>query len=94
MNLLDRAIKLAAEQDEPLEMNFVRKHAQQQAEELGVGLRDAATRVFSNASGVFWREGSLGTACCSVGAGAPHSGVACRCTRVGACQAARLPARG
>lgn len=31
MNLLDRAIKLAAEQDEPLEMNFVRKHALQQA---------------------------------------------------------------
>ena len=30
MNLLDRAIKLAAEQDEPLEMNFVRKHALEQ----------------------------------------------------------------
>lgn len=30
MNLLDRAIKLAAEQDEPVEMNFVRKHALQQ----------------------------------------------------------------
>ena len=30
MNLLDRAIKLAAEQDEPDEMNFVRKHARQQ----------------------------------------------------------------
>ena len=30
MNLLDRAIKLAAEQDEPEEMNFVRKHARQQ----------------------------------------------------------------
>lgn len=30
MILLDRAIKLAAEQDEPLEMNFVRKHAMQQ----------------------------------------------------------------
>lgn len=27
MILLDRAVKLAAEQDEPLEMNFVRKHA-------------------------------------------------------------------
>ena len=27
MNLLDRAIKMAAEQDEPEEMNFVRKHA-------------------------------------------------------------------
>lgn len=30
MNLLDRAVKLAAEQDEPDEMNFVRKHAKQQ----------------------------------------------------------------
>jgi cobalamin biosynthesis Mg chelatase CobN len=30
MLLLDRAIKLAAEQDEPDEMNFVRKHAKQQ----------------------------------------------------------------
>lgn len=27
MILLDRAVKLAADQDEPLEMNFVRKHA-------------------------------------------------------------------
>ena len=31
MNLLDRAVKLAAEQDEPDEMNFVRKHAREQA---------------------------------------------------------------
>jgi magnesium chelatase subunit H len=53
MNLLDRAIKLAAEADEPLEMNFVRKHALQQAEELGIGVRQAATRVFSNASGSY-----------------------------------------
>ena len=30
MNLLDRAVKLAAEQDEPEEMNFVRRHARQQ----------------------------------------------------------------
>ena len=30
MLLLDRAIKLAAELDEPDEMNFVRKHAKQQ----------------------------------------------------------------
>ena len=27
MILLDRAVKMAADQDEPLEMNFVRKHA-------------------------------------------------------------------
>ena len=53
MNLLDRAIKLAAEQDEPLEQNFVRKHALIQAEEMGVQLREAATRIFSNASGSY-----------------------------------------
>merc|ERR1711966_586695 len=54
MNLLDRAVKLAAEQeDEPLEMNFVRKHALEQAEELGCSLRDASTRIFSNASGSY-----------------------------------------
>jgi len=51
MNLLDRAVKLAAEADEPLNMNFVRAHAQDQADELGITLRDAATRVFSNAAG-------------------------------------------
>ncbi|MEL7083676.1 MAG: magnesium chelatase subunit H [Cyanobacteria bacterium J06597_1] len=53
MALLDRAVKMAAEADEPLEMNFVRKHALEQAEEMGVGIREAATRVFSNASGSY-----------------------------------------
>lgn len=53
MNLLDKAVKMAAEAEEPLEMNFVRKHAIAQAEELGVTLRQAATRVFSNASGSY-----------------------------------------
>ena len=53
MNLLDQAVKMAAEADEPLEMNFVRKHASQQAAEMGINLRQAATRVFSNASGSY-----------------------------------------
>jgi broad specificity phosphatase PhoE len=53
MNLLDRAVKMVAELDEPLEMNFVRKHALEQAEEMGLSLRDAATRVFSNAAGSY-----------------------------------------
>ena len=53
MNLMDRGIKMAAEADEPLEMNFVRKHALEQAEELGVSLRDAAARVFSNSAGSY-----------------------------------------
>jgi magnesium chelatase subunit H len=53
MNLLDRAIKMAAEANEPIELNFVRKHAIKQAEDMGVNLRQAATRVFSNASGSY-----------------------------------------
>jgi magnesium chelatase subunit H len=53
MNLLDKGVKMAAEADEPLEMNFVRKHALAQAEEMGINLRQAATRVFSNASGSY-----------------------------------------
>ncbi|WP_088890090.1 magnesium chelatase subunit H [Leptolyngbya ohadii] len=53
MNLLDRAIKMAAEADEPVEMNYVRKHAIKQAEDMGINLRQAASRVFSNASGSY-----------------------------------------
>ena len=53
MNLLDRGVKMAAEADEPIEMNFVRKHALEQAEEMGINLRQAATRIFSNASGSY-----------------------------------------
>ena len=53
MNLLDQAVKMAAEADEPLEMNFIRKHSLAQAAEMGINLRQAATRVFSNASGSY-----------------------------------------
>ncbi|CAM9837203.1 unnamed protein product, partial [Hapterophycus canaliculatus] len=53
MNLLDRGIKMAAEADEPEDMNFVRKHATEQAKEFGLSIRDAATRVFSNAAGSY-----------------------------------------
>ncbi len=53
MELLDRAVKLCAEAEEPLEQNFVRKHALAQADSLGISLRQAATRVFSNASGSY-----------------------------------------
>merc|ERR1711937_259810 len=48
MALIDRAVNLAAEADEPDDMNYVRKHAKEQAEELGVSVRQAATRIFSN----------------------------------------------
>jgi len=53
MNLMDRGIKMAAEADEPLDQNFVRKHALQQAEEMNISLRDASARVFSNAAGSY-----------------------------------------
>ncbi len=53
MALLDQGVKMAAEADEPIEMNFVRKHAMEQAEENGINLRQAATRIFSNASGSY-----------------------------------------
>ncbi|KAL8162953.1 hypothetical protein V2J09_014442 [Rumex salicifolius] len=53
MNLLDRAVKMVAELDEPEEQNYVRKHALEQAKTLGVEVREAASRVFSNASGSY-----------------------------------------
>lgn len=53
MNLMDRGIKMAAEADEPDEMNFVRKHAKEQAAELNVSLREASCRVFSNSAGSY-----------------------------------------
>ena len=53
MNLMDRGIKLAAEADEPLEMNFIRKHALEQAAEMNISLREASARVFSNAAGSY-----------------------------------------
>eukprot|EP00182_Erythrolobus_australicus_P001344 CAMPEP_0185829060 /NCGR_PEP_ID=MMETSP1353-20130828/17_1 /TAXON_ID=1077150 /ORGANISM="Erythrolobus australicus, Strain CCMP3124" /LENGTH=1385 /DNA_ID=CAMNT_0028526805 /DNA_START=16 /DNA_END=4173 /DNA_ORIENTATION=+ len=59
MALLDRAVKMAAEADEPDEVNYVRKHARAQAEELGLSVRDAACRVFSNASGSYSSNVSL-----------------------------------
>ena len=53
INLLDKAVKMAAEADEYIEINYVRKHALDQANELGINLRKAATRIFSNASGSY-----------------------------------------
>lgn len=59
MALMDKAIKMAAEAEEDLNMNFVRKHAMEQADELKVSVREAATRVFSNASGSYSANVSL-----------------------------------
>lgn len=59
MALMDKAVKMAAEVNEDPAMNFVRKHALEQAEELNITVREAATRVFSNASGSYSANVSL-----------------------------------
>jgi magnesium chelatase subunit H len=51
--LLAEAALLAAEAEEPLEMNYVRKHALAFLEEHGGDLETAALRVFSNAEGAY-----------------------------------------
>ena len=51
--LLAEAALLAAEADEPVEMNYVRKHALAFLEQHGGDLETAALRVFSNAEGAY-----------------------------------------
>ena len=51
VQLLDKAVRLVAQLDEPLESNYVRKHVLQQVEHDACDLDDAAVRVFSNAPG-------------------------------------------
>ncbi|HRD41511.1 MAG TPA: magnesium chelatase subunit H [Prochlorococcaceae cyanobacterium AMR_MDS_5431] len=53
MALIDQGVKLAAEAEEPLDMNFVRRHTLEQAKMQNTSLRTAACRVFSNASGSY-----------------------------------------
>jgi magnesium chelatase subunit H len=49
--LLDKAVRLVAQLDEPLEMNYVRAHVREQVAAAGCELDEAMTRVFSNAPG-------------------------------------------
>jgi magnesium chelatase subunit H len=51
VQLLDKAVRLVAQLDEPLESNYVRKHVLQQLERDACDPDDAAVRVFSNAPG-------------------------------------------
>ena len=51
--MLAEAAFLAADADEPVERNFVRKHALRYREEHGCDLETAALRVFSNADGAY-----------------------------------------
>ena len=51
VQLLDKAVRLVAQLDEPFESNYVRKHVLQQVEQDACDFDDAAVRVFSNAPG-------------------------------------------
>jgi magnesium chelatase subunit H len=51
VQLLDRAVRLVAQLDEPLELNYVRAHVLTQMSDERCELDDAAVRVFSNAPG-------------------------------------------
>jgi magnesium chelatase subunit H len=53
VKLLAEACWLAASADEPIEQNFVRKHALETVAATGVSLEEAALRVFSNADGAY-----------------------------------------
>ncbi len=53
MRLLAEAALLAAEADEPLEQNFVRKHALEYQRTQNCDLQTAALRVFGNADGTY-----------------------------------------
>lgn len=53
MELLDRAVRLAAAADEDPAHNYIRRHALAIAAELGTSLDEAARRVFSNAPGQY-----------------------------------------
>ena len=51
MQLLDKAVRLVAQLDEPVEMNYVRRHVLEQMANQKSDFDDATLRVFSNAPG-------------------------------------------
>jgi magnesium chelatase subunit H len=51
VQLLDKAVRLVAQLDEPLDQNYVRKHVLEQVRQDACDMDDAAVRVFSNAPG-------------------------------------------
>jgi magnesium chelatase subunit H len=51
VQLLDKAVRVVAQLDEPLEMNYVRKHVREQIQAEACAIDEAAVRVFSNAPG-------------------------------------------
>jgi len=53
IELIDEAVQEVARLEEPLEMNFVRKHALEQMKEDGGGFRDATLRIFCSMPGTY-----------------------------------------
>lgn len=53
IHLLDEAIKLVANLDEPLDENFVRKRSLEISDELSLDFDTASSRIFSNAPGAY-----------------------------------------
>lgn len=51
VQLLDKAVRMVAQLDEPLDLNYVRKHVLAQVEQDSCTTDEAAVRVFSNAPG-------------------------------------------
>lgn len=51
VQLLDKAVRLVASLDEPLDQNYVRRHVVQQMDQHNCDADEAAIRVFSNAPG-------------------------------------------
>jgi magnesium chelatase subunit H len=51
VQLLDKAVRLVAQLDEPEELNYVRRHVRDQVRKEDCGVDEAMTRVFSNAPG-------------------------------------------
>lgn len=51
MALLDQAVRTVAQLDEPLEMNFIKRHVAAQMREENCSFDDAVVRIFSNAAG-------------------------------------------
>ncbi|MEK6284173.1 MAG: cobaltochelatase subunit CobN [Acidobacteriota bacterium] len=51
ITLLDNAVRKVAALDEPVEMNYIKRHVEEQMTETGCSFDEAAVRVFSNAAG-------------------------------------------
>jgi magnesium chelatase subunit H len=51
VQLLDKAVRLVAQLDEPVELNYVRKHVLEQMDRDACDIDEATIRVFSNAPG-------------------------------------------